>query len=88
MTDIEDAITQGSVLEPRKDFQSAVVLKSKNDTHAVGNDPHLPGKQNVFLKVWGCSHNVSDKGEFFSFLYPGKVSPTHPCAVWSYCRRA
>jgi threonylcarbamoyladenosine tRNA methylthiotransferase CDKAL1 len=26
-----------------------------------GNDAHLPGRQNIYLRVWGCSHNVSDK---------------------------
>jgi threonylcarbamoyladenosine tRNA methylthiotransferase CDKAL1 len=31
------------------------------ESHAKGNAPYLPGNQNVFLKVWGCSHNVSDK---------------------------
>lgn len=38
-----------------------ITLKSRNKPHGKGNDPSLPGKQNVMLKVWGCSHNISDK---------------------------
>jgi threonylcarbamoyladenosine tRNA methylthiotransferase CDKAL1 len=59
--DIED-LTAENVLETRKPVSSSVVrIKAKNAAHISGNDPRLPGKQNIHLKVWGCSHNVSDK---------------------------
>ena len=59
MLDIEDFKED---ITTREDTTTSVVtIKTKNCPHEKGNDPHLPGRQNIFLKVWGCSHNVSDK---------------------------
>jgi threonylcarbamoyladenosine tRNA methylthiotransferase CDKAL1 len=33
----------------------------RQEIYEKGGDAYLPGRQNIFLKVWGCSHSVSDK---------------------------
>jgi threonylcarbamoyladenosine tRNA methylthiotransferase CDKAL1 len=59
MIDIEDAIEES---EPQARVEERNInIINRCQPHEVGNDPSLPGKQNIFLKVWGCSHNVSDK---------------------------
>lgn len=41
--------------------QANTAAVSERTVPEKGGAPYLPGNQNVFLKVWGCSHNVSDK---------------------------
>ncbi|CAM9228838.1 unnamed protein product, partial [Ectocarpus fasciculatus] len=69
MDDIEDLQVEGAADGAQLRLSEAAPRVAINagktnpaeDVPTKGGDPLLPGNQNVFLKVWGCSHNVSDK---------------------------
>lgn len=62
MDDIEDMIDEGSSTHDSRERESVVLPKPESVEHAMHSDQasSVPGTQRIWLKTYGCSHNVSD----------------------------